>query len=153
LRENLEAVDEQIENARVMSGKKPRKGANSREALQWAKILRDLVEVRNQTLTEIKAHLLGRDQTGAITQPSDHYTGNPEIMFERDFQKFLNPWRQSDLNLECEDCGVENQEVETRRFNHTTKDELGFETTEHEYVDLCGKCYEKRLASTGQPEQ
>lgn len=36
--------------------------------MQWAKTLRDLVELRNSTLANIKAHMLGRDETGVITE-------------------------------------------------------------------------------------
>jgi hypothetical protein len=57
MRENLETLDEQIANARVMSKRKG-KDAN---ALQWTKTLRDLVELRNETLEKIKGHVLGRD--------------------------------------------------------------------------------------------
>ena len=58
-------------------------------ALQWAKTLRDLVELRNATLLNVTAHLLGRDDTGAIVEPPDHYDSDPEIMSERDVQTFL----------------------------------------------------------------
>jgi len=58
LRENIEVLDEQIENARKMS--KPNKKGDRRAALQSAKILRDLVELRNETLDKIKVHLSER---------------------------------------------------------------------------------------------
>lgn len=83
LRENLVLVDEGIERARGMGG------VDGREALQWAKLLRDLVEQRTLVLTEVKAHLLGRDESGAVRPPPNCYDGNPEVMFERDFRNFL----------------------------------------------------------------
>jgi hypothetical protein len=129
LRENLEVLDEQIQNARVMSKKKD-KDAN---ALQWTKTLRDLIELRNVTLDKIKIHLLGRDQTGASTEPPDHYNGNSEVMFERDFQKFLSPWTRQNLELKCDDCRVKSEEVSGHYIE-----------TEEEHLNLCEKCYEKR---------
>lgn len=145
LREHLEVLDDALEDAVKRSGAEKK---DDRGRLQWMKMIRDLVELRNATLQEIKAHLLGRDETGAITEPSDHYHGNPEVMFERDFQTFLKPWHESDLNLECEDCGVENEEVETRQLAHTTKNEFGFEDTKYEDADLCEKCYDKRVTES-----
>ena len=59
----LRFLDEQIATARKMS--KPKGKADKALALQWAKTLRDLVELRNTTLGNIKMHLLGRDETGA----------------------------------------------------------------------------------------
>jgi hypothetical protein len=134
LRENLETLDEQIVNARKMS-KKRGKDSN---ALQWAKTLRDLVELRETTLANIKVHMLGRDETGAATEPADYYSGNSEVMFERDFKAVLKPWTQQDLKLECEDCGKESEEVSTRQFPR--------EYQADECFDLCDRCYEKRTA-------
>jgi len=136
LRENLDTLDEQIESARKMSKKK---GKDS-NALQWAKTLRDLVELRNMTLANIKAHLLGRDESGAATEPPEYYTSNrnTNVMFERDFEAFLTPWTREDLKLECEDCGKESEEVSMRQFLHE------YEADEH--FDLCDRCYEKRIA-------
>jgi hypothetical protein len=138
LRRNLETLDEQIENARAMS--KPKTKEDRRAALQWSKTLRDLIELRNATLANVKAHLLGRDETGLPTEPVDYYDGNGHVMFERDFQNlFLAPWHESDLKLECEDCGVNSEKVSTRCFpgDYAENDEL---------LTLCEKCYRKRTA-------
>lgn len=53
---------------------KSKKGADNRIALQWAKTLRDLVELHDTTLANIKVHLLGRDETGAANEPPGLYT-------------------------------------------------------------------------------
>lgn len=136
LRENLETLDEQIVNARKMSKKK---GKDS-NALQWAKTLRDLVELRNTTLANIKAHLLGRDETGATNEPDDVYAGNPQVEYERYFRSVLSPWTQQDLKLKCEDCEVESEDTTNRHFPREHSDD---------YFDLCDKCYEKRTAKEG----
>lgn len=135
LRENLETLDEQIVNARKMS---KRKGKDS-NALQWAKVLRDLVELRDTTLANIKAHLLGRDETGATNEPDDVYAGNSQVEYERYFRSLLSPWTQQDLKLKCEDCGVESEEVYRRTFSHPYPQD-----DEHFY--LCDKCLGKRTA-------
>jgi hypothetical protein len=83
LPENLEVLDEAIANARKMS--KPKGKGNKAAALQWAKTLRDLVELRNTTLANIKAHLLGRDETGATNEPGDVYAGNVQVEYEERF--------------------------------------------------------------------
>jgi hypothetical protein len=137
LRENLETLDEQIVNARKMS-KPARKGADKAAALQWAKTLRDLVELRNATLVNIKAHLLGRDETGAPNEPDDVYDGNPQVEYERYFKGLLSPWTQQDLKLKCEDCGVNSEGTTTRHFPREHADD--------DYFDLCDKCYGKRTA-------
>ena len=141
LRENLEVLDEQIVNARKMSKKKG-KDAN---ALQWTKTLRDLIELRNTTMEKIKGHLLGRDETGAINEPSSAWDDNDQIEFERYFKNQLSPWTKDDLKLECEDCGVESEEVSNRCFSHPYPEE-------DENLDLCGKCYEKRLKESAENE-
>ena len=133
LRENLVTLDEQIENARKMS--KVKKGGEG-VALQYSKTLRDLVELRDKTLLNIKAHLLGRDETGAINEPSDVYAGNQEVEFERAFKTFMAPWTAADLKLKCTDCGLESEEVTTRRIEHKFDPD--------EYFVLCSECYEKR---------
>jgi rubrerythrin len=146
LRENLETLDEQIANARKMSTPS-RKGADKAAALQWAKTLRDLVELRNTTLLNIKTHMLGRDETGATTEPPDFYSGNPEVMFERDFRTLLKPWHESDLRISCEDCGAESEDVFSRSFKKQVSLGIGdMTTTETEHHDLCSRCYEKRTA-------
>jgi hypothetical protein len=133
LRENLETLDEQIENARAMSKRKG-KDAN---ALQWAKTLRDLIELRNETLEKIKVHLLGRDETGSPTEPADYFDGNPEVAYERYFKNMLSPWTLQDLKLKCEDCGKLSEEVSNHYFDE-----------EEEYLDLCEKCYDKRTTES-----
>jgi hypothetical protein len=142
LGQNLEVLDEEIERVRSVS---KAKGRDDRAALQWAKLLRDLVEQRNVTLTEIKAHLLGRDQTGAIRDPPDHYDGSSQVMFERDFQQFFGGSKGSDLRLRCEDCGVEGEDVSPRLI--VTQVSLGvgdYTVPRDEYHDLCPRCYKKR---------
>jgi hypothetical protein len=141
LRENLQLLDEAVENAQATSKAKQK---DSRAALQWMKMLRDLVELREGTLLEIKAHLLGRDETGAVTEPPNQYDSNPEVMFERDFQRFLEPWNESDLKLECEDCGVESEQVSSRAVQIQAPGQLFAETENH---DLCDDCYEKRTSA------
>jgi hypothetical protein len=148
LRENLDTLDEQIKSARKMSKKK---GKDS-NALQWAKTLRDLVELRDRALVNIKVHLLGRDESGAATEPPEYYLGNAnaEVMFERDFQAFLAPWTREDLKLKCEDCGAESESVISQSFEEQVSLGVGdMMTTETEYRDLCSRCYEKRTAKEG----
>ncbi len=137
MRENLEVLDEQIAIARKRS--KLKGNADKAVALQWAKTLRDLVELRNTTLANVKVHVLGRDETGAPTEPADYYNGNSEVEFEHVFQTFLTPWTPQDLKLKCEDCNVNSEDVSTRKFYHAYADD--------EYFDLCKKCYEKRQAA------
>jgi len=141
LREHLEVLDEAIVEARKLS--KVRKGASGRDTIQGLKILRDLVEQRNLTLDRIQAHLLGRDQTGAITEPADAWDKNPQVEYERYFRNQLVPWTQNDLKLECEDCGVRSENVSNRYFEEQRgpKYEL---LKEGEAVNLCSKCYHKR---------
>lgn len=138
LRENVEALDEAIATARTMSKKK---GKDS-NALQWVKTLRDLIELRNTTLGNIKTHLLGRDESGTGTEPQDFFDGNPEIEFERAFQRFLSPWTREDLKLKCQDCGVSIEEVSTRRI--ITRQDI---IPDYVDLDLCPSCYAKRKAA------
>ena len=138
LRENLETLDEQIANARTMS---KRKGEDS-NALQWAKVLRDLVELRDTTLGKIKVHLLGRDETGATKEPDDVYGGNAQVEYERYFRTLLSPWTRQDLELECEDCGLSSDQVVNRHF--PGKYENYVEVKSAEDIDLCPNCYAKR---------
>jgi hypothetical protein len=144
LRGNLEVLDEAIANARKMS-KPARKGADKAAALQWAKTLRDLVELRSTTLDRIKGHLLGRNETGAIKEPENAWDKNPQIMFERYFKSQLSPWTEQDLKLECEDCGLESEDVFSRSFEKQVPLGIGdMMTTETEHRDLCPNCYTKR---------
>jgi hypothetical protein len=143
LRENLEILDEQIVNARRMSRKK---GKDS-NALQWAKTLRDLVELRNTTLVHIKTHLLGRDETGSPNEPHDIWAGNSEVEYERHFRSMLSPWTQQHLKLKCEDCNKESEEVFSRSFKKQVSLGIGdVMITETEHHDLCSRCYAKRAA-------
>ena len=138
LRENVEALDEAIATAKRMSKRE------DKSALQWTKTLRDLVELRNSTLERIKVHLLGRDETGAPTEPPDHYDGNELVEFERDFQNFLSPWTRKDLELECQDCHKFSEEVSQRRIitSYTS-----YGAPNYDDFDLCPDCYAKRKAA------
>jgi ssDNA-binding Zn-finger/Zn-ribbon topoisomerase 1 len=144
LGENVDVLDEAIENARVMS--KAEKGADSRTALQWAKTLRDLVELRNTTLANIKVHLLGRDETGAITEPQDFWDSNQQVMYEREFKRQLAPWTLEDLKLQCEDCKVESEDVEYHNFPRL-EDKHWREVVPKETANLCPQCADKRAAA------
>ena len=131
LRENIEVLDEAIAIARESSKAKEN---NNRMSLQWSKVLRQLVELRNVTLINIKAHLLGIHQTGVVNDPSGHYDENLEVEFEREFQKFMRPL------IKCQHCGRESEEVSTRRIRHEA-------LIPDEYVRLCNKCYQNRTNS------
>jgi hypothetical protein len=105
-------------------------------AVQWAKTLRDLLELRNATMDKIKAHLLGRDETGVVREPEDVWDRWPQVAFERYFKdKVLSPWTLDDLKLKCRDCGFESEDVYVR-----------------DAVDLCDKCYAKREEAAKIPE-
>ena len=52
---------------------------------------------------------------------------NSEVEYERCFRRFLAPWTEADLQLECEDCKVKNEDVTAR-----------------DGTNLCDACYEKR---------
>ncbi|MGB9022762.1 MAG: hypothetical protein WCC94_04925 [Candidatus Bathyarchaeia archaeon] len=119
-----------------------KKAADEGAALQWARTLRDLVELRNQTLDRVKGHLLGRNETGAITEPENAWDKNPQVMFERYFKRQLSPWTEQDLELECEDCGLSSDEVVNRHF--PGKYENYVEAKSSEDIDLCPNCYTKR---------
>jgi len=151
LRENLEVLDEGIANARKMVNAKG-KNADSRTALQWAKTMRDLVELRNTTLDKIKVHLLGRDETGAIEEPPDHWEGNDQIEFERYFKNQLSPWTLQDLKLKCVDCGAKNEDV-SERYIPEERDEHYNVTKESERVDLCSACLKKRNIEDTEEDQ
>jgi hypothetical protein len=142
LRENLEILDEQIENAREMSKSKD-KGAN---ALQWVKVLRDLIDLRNVTLDKIKAHLLGRDETGTVEEPMETYSSDnhPLTLFERKVHDFLaDPWTVADLKIECEKCGKDEETTKTRTFGRFYVDKDWRNYIEPPDQDLCSVCYEK----------
>jgi hypothetical protein len=111
LRENVKNLDSAI--LEVRKGPEGEKPAEKRARL---KLLRDLTELQNSTLTAIKTHMLGRDETGVATEPTDYYdeSSNPLFEFERAFKNFLEPWTEEDLEYECEDCGKSSQEVELR---------------------------------------
>jgi hypothetical protein len=97
-------------------------------------------------LDKIKIHLLGRDETGAVKEPPDHYNSNPAVMFERDFKNFLEPWQESDLSLQCEDCKLNSKDVESRSLTFKRLSEFpGIDCERTEYHDLCSKCYEKHI--------
>jgi hypothetical protein len=118
-----------------------RKGKDA-NALQWAKTSRDLVELRNETLEKIKAHLLGRDETGAIIEPENYWDHNQQIEFERYFKDFLMcHWTPEDLKLECVDCHVKSEDVSNYELEHPYP-----QVDEH--LDLCEKCYQKRTTES-----
>jgi uncharacterized small protein (DUF1192 family) len=145
LRENVATLDEALALARKMG--KSTKGGDPHAAIQALKLIRDLAEVRNATLLSIKAHILGRDETGTVKEPANVYSGNAEVMFERDFKRLLEPWTLEDLKLECEDCGAESEDVKSRSFEKQVPFGVGdMMTTETERRDLCSRCYEKRTA-------
>ncbi|MGA2628230.1 MAG: hypothetical protein ABSF63_14355 [Candidatus Bathyarchaeia archaeon] len=141
MRVSLAALDESIEDVR-----KGPKGEKLAEKRARVKLLRDMIELQNQTLTAIKTHLLGRDETGAPNEPPDTYSGNDQVVFERYFHNMLSPWTEDHLKLECEDCGLFSEEVSNHTFMHPYPRET-------EYFNLCPKCYDKRtVESTGESE-
>ena len=129
---NIQALDAGIDSVR-----KPAKGEKPSDRRARLKLLRDLIELQNASMAAVKAHLLGRDETGSVNEPEDVYSENAAWEFERDFKRFLEPWTQKDIEFECEDCGVESEEVYRRTFSHPYPQE-----DEHFY--LCDKCYEKQ---------
>jgi hypothetical protein len=144
LRENLEILDEQIENARVMS-KSKEKGDN---ALQWSKTLRDLVELRNATLEKIQAFLLGRSETGTVEEPMDVFSSDthPLTRFERKFHDYLaKPWTVDDLKTKCAKCETESETTQTHHFEkfYTTSDWSKY--IQYDTQNLCDGCYDATL--------
>jgi hypothetical protein len=145
MRENLEALDEAIDEAKAAS--KSRKGSDSRIRLQWTKTLRDLVELRNNTLLSIKVHLLGRGESGAPIEPEGFFEGNVQVEFERYFQRLISPWSPDQLKLECQDCHACSMSVSRRRFI-TDYDDIG---PNYDHLNLCPECYAKRQANEPEP--
>ena len=129
LRENLEVLVQQIGHAREMVKDK------DSTALQWAKTLRDLVELRNVTLEKIKGHLLGRGESGVVHEPDDCWDDNSHIMYERLFNQQMKCWTEEDLKLTCKDCGIKSQQVTCRLFSRPSGCYR---------IDLCNDCYQKR---------
>lgn len=141
LRENLEILDEQIENAQAMSKEK------GTGALQWAKTLRDLIQLRNETLDKIKSHLLGRDETGTVKEPLGFHSSqtHPLTLFERQVRNFLaTPWTVEGLKIKCEKCGVESETTQTRHYERYTVSK-DYSYIQRKPEDLCDPCYEKNL--------
>jgi len=139
LRENLEILDEQIENARAMSKEK------GTGALQWAKTLRDLIQLRNETLDKIKAHLLGRDETGAVEEPMDTFEDDthPLTRFERKVHAYLaKPWTTDDLKTKCDKCGTETNSTLTRDFGRYQIGKDYNDYFEYKRRDLCDACHD-----------
>jgi hypothetical protein len=145
LRRNVQNIDAAI--SEVQKAPKGEKPAEKRARL---KMLRDPTELQNSTLMTVKTHLLGRDQTGAPNEPPDVYSGNSQIEFERYFKNMLSPWSPEDLKLECEDCGRKSEEVRNRHFPEEY-DGLR-EVKAAENIDLCDKCYAKRLDAAPENE-
>jgi len=133
--ENLRLTDRMIADARKSSENKK---LDSRARIQYLKILGAAVEERERILLDIKAHLLGRGESGVVREPSEVWDYNSEVEFERCFQNMLSPWTHEDLKLKCEDCGVWNENVTHRRFHHPYPEE-------DENYDLCPKCYDKKM--------
>ncbi|TSA43310.1 hypothetical protein D4R54_01130 [archaeon] len=141
LRENLQILDEQIENARAMSKEK------GTGALQWAKTLRDLVQLRNETLDKIKSHLLGRDETGTVKEPLDFHSSqtHPLTLFERRVHDYLaKPWTVEGLRIKCEKCVTESETTQTRHYERYTVSK-DYSYIQRKSEDLCDPCYEKNL--------
>ena len=144
LRENLEILDEQIENAREMS-KSKEKTDNS---LQWAKTLRDLIELRNATMDKIKAHLLGRDETGTVKEPLDFHSpqSHPLTLFERQVHDCLaTPWTVERLKIKCAKCGIESDSTRTRTFERFYTTNNYGQSIQYKDRDLCDSCYDSTL--------
>ena len=141
LRRNVEALDESIETTRRAPD-----GEKVAERRARLKLLRDLIELENATLTAVKTHLLGRDETGAPNEPNDTWDYNSQVMFERSFHYFLTPWTLDLLELKCEDCGIESENVGHHRFGEI-RDRLYNVLSAQQDLNLCPECYEKRAAA------
>jgi hypothetical protein len=68
---NLDSLDESIEDAR-----KAPKGEKPSDKRARMKLLRDVIELQNQTLLAAKSHLLGRDETGSPVEPPNWFDDN-----------------------------------------------------------------------------
>ncbi len=117
-------------------------------SLQWAKTLRDLIHLRNETLDKNKSHLLGRDETGTVKEPLNFHSSDnhPLTLFERQVHNYLSrPWTVEGLKIKCEKCEAESDSTRTRTFErfYTTSDYSKY--IQHKDRDLCGDCYEKTL--------
>jgi hypothetical protein len=138
MRRNIDTLDESITDVRKAPGDE--KAVDKRARL---KLLRDLVELQNQTLAAVKTHLLGRDETGAPNEPIDVNEHNDQVEFERRFREMLSPWTQADLKLTCERCKVAGETVSHRTFqNYWT---TGTNSIQYKEQELCRDCYEKTL--------
>lgn len=131
---NIQALDAGIESVR-----KPAKGEKASDKRARLKLLRDLIELQNASMAAVKVHILGRDETGSVNEPEDHYDEYAVWEFERNFKRFLEPWTQNDIEFECADCGVKSDQVIRYTFSHPFPQD-----NEHFY--LCDKCYEKRAS-------
>jgi len=141
LRRNIQALDEAIESTR-----KAPDGEKVAERRARLKLLRDLIELENVTLTGVKSHLLGRDETGAPGEPVGTWDHNAQVMFERSFHSFLMPWTLDLLKLKCQDCGIESEEVSHHDFQEI-RDSHYNTIVRAEDADLCPQCVEKRNAA------
>jgi len=140
VRRNIQALDESIESTR-----KAPEGEKVAERRARLKLLRDLIELENVTLTGVKSHLLGRDETGAPGEPVGTWDYNSQVMFERSFHYLLTPWTLDLLKLKCQDCGIESEEVSHHNFQEI-RDSHYNTIVRAEDADLCPKCVEKRKA-------
>lgn len=137
MRDSLVALDEAIENAKTMG--------NESKNLQWSKQLLNLIQLRDVMLTEIKGHLLGRDETGAVTEPPGVWEGSPQVEYERFFNSQLREWSFEDLKLTCELCGKSSTEVRT--FHSPAVVNANFEELKAaEDHHFCPECSEKRAS-------
>ncbi len=73
-----------------------------------------------------------------MNEPNDIWENNSEMEFERSFKRMLSPWTQKDLELKCEKCGVESEDVTTREGEYEGMVDW----------DLCDKCNEKKNAES-----
>ena len=139
-RRNIQALDESIEDARKVP--KDEKPTDKRARL---KLLRDLVELQNSSLAAVKVHLLGRDETGAPTEPDDSWGEHNITMFERYFDEQLQQeWTEDSLELECEECQKNARDVVERRLIVSKDKEFGGNRTQDR--TLCQDCFDKLQA-------
>ncbi len=140
LRANLAFLDQMIIDAGAILQKRTGRGHSLQSQREWSEHVADLLQQRKDLLDSIKLHVLGRDQVGAMNEPSGP---NAQIEFERKFNTLLQtPWAVDGLKLTCKRCGLRSEDV-TRRtiYGPPTKDQLGFDITQTEDVDICHTCF------------
>jgi len=97
-----------------------------------------MIELQEASLAAVKVHLLGRDQTGAPTEPEACWSSNNMIMFKRYFHEQLSPWTENNLKIEYQECRKNSRNVARKLV--VAKDKYNDEKTE--YQDLCPFCFE-----------